>query len=322
MSEAQKPVKNFALIGVAGYIAVRHLKAIKDTGNRMVAALDRFDSVGVIDNYFPESDFFVEFERFERHIDKMRRSGKKVDYVSICSPNYLHDSHIRFSLRNDADAICEKPMVLNPWNIDGLLQFEKETGRKVYNILQLRYHPSIIALKEKIRNASPDRIFDIDLAYITSRGNWYHFSWKGDIQKSGGIATNIGVHFFDMLIWIFGSPVKNEVHFSSEEKAAGYLELDRARVRWFLSIDYNDLPETVKINRQRTYRSITIDNEEIEFSDGFTDLHTKTYQEILKGKGFGIEEARLSIDTVHTIRFATPIGKKGNYHPFVNRLKI
>jgi len=322
MSEDQNNAKNFALIGIAGYIAVRHLKAIKETGNRMVAALDRFDSVGLIDNYFPEADFFVEFERFERHIDKLRRSSRKVDFVSICSPNYLHDSHIRFSLRNDADAICEKPMVLNPWNIDGLLQFEQETGRRVFNILQLRYHPAIVALRDKINQEGKDRIYDIDLAYITSRGKWYHFSWKGDVQKSGGIATNIGVHFFDMLIWIFGTPVKNVVHILQPDKAAGYLELERARVRWFLSIDSNDLPSGVKCGDHKTYRSVTINGEEIEFSDGFTDLHTKTYEEILKGNGFGIEECRFSIDTVHMIRFSVPVGKKGEYHPFVNKVII
>ena len=322
MNKEQKELKNFAVIGVAGYIAVRHLKAIRETGNIMVAALDRFDSVGIIDSYFPDADFFVEFERFERHIDKLRRSGKKVDYVSICSPNYLHDSHIRFSLRNDADAICEKPLVLNPWNIDGLLQFQDETGRRVFNILQLRYHPSIIALKEKIKNADPGKTFDIDLTYITSRGNWYHFSWKGDVQKSGGIATNIGVHFFDMLIWIFGSPVRNEVNILRSDKAAGYLELERAKVRWFLSIDSNDLPDPVKTVGVRTYRSITLDGEEIEFSDGFADLHTTTYEEILKGNGFGIEDSRHSIETVHQIRFATPLGLKGDYHPFIKKLTI
>ena len=318
----EKQVKNFAVIGVAGYIAVRHLKAIKESGNKMVAALDRFDSVGIIDNYFPESDFFVEFERFDRHIDKLRRMGNKVDYVSICSPNYLHDSHIRFSLRNNTDAICEKPLVLNPVNIDGLIQFEKETGRKVFNILQLRHHPVIIKLRNKINDGDKDKIYDIDLAYITSRGNWYHFSWKGDIQKSGGIATNIGVHFFDMLTWVFGAPVKNVVHVLKVDKAAGYLELERARVRWFLSIDYNDLPDSIKAVGLRTYRSITLDGEEIEFSDGFTDLHTKTYEEILNGNGFGIEESRRSIEIVHKIRHSNPVGKKGEYHPYLVKLNI
>ncbi len=322
MEKAEKKVNNFAVIGVAGYIAGRHLKAIKDTGNTMVAALDRFDSVGIIDNFFPESDFFVEFERFDRHIDKLRRQGNKIDYVSICSPNYLHDSHIRFSLRNDADAICEKPMVLNPGNIDGLVQFEKETGRKVYNILQLRYHPAIINLKDKVNKAAKDKIFDIDLAYITSRGNWYHFSWKGDIQKSGGIATNIGVHFFDMLTWIFGAPLKNIVQVQLADKAAGYLELERARVRWFLSVDYNDLDSGIKESGKRTYRSIRLNGEEIEFSDGFAELHTKIYEEILKGNGFGIEESRKSIEVVHKIRYAKPVGKKGDYHPYLLNLKL
>ena len=234
--------KNFALIGVAGYIAIRHLKAIKETGNELIAALDRFDSVGFIDNFFPGADFFTEFERFDRHIDKFRRENCHLDYVSICSPNYLHDSHIRFALKSGADAICEKPIVLNPWNIDGLVDFEKETGGKVYNILQLRYHPSIIALREKIKNGPPDKVYDIDMSYITSRGNWYHYSWKGDEEKSGGIATNIGVHFFDMLSWIFGPVKENIVQVLKKDKAAGYLELEKARVRWFLSLDYNDIP--------------------------------------------------------------------------------
>lgn len=322
MTDSGEKPKNFALIGVAGYIAVRHLKAIKDTGNRMVAALDRFDSVGIIDNFFPDSDFFVEFERFDRHIDKLRRKGNKIDYVSICSPNYLHDAHIRFALRNDANAICEKPMVLNPGNIDGLLQFEKESGKRVFNVLQLRYHPAIINLKEKINAAPKNKIFDIDLAYITSRGNWYYFSWKGDIQKSGGIATNIGVHFFDMLIWIFGAPVKNVVNVLRRDKAAGYLELERARVRWFLSLDHNDLPDNSSNAGSRTYRSIKVNGEEIEFSDGFSDLHTKVYEEILKGNGFGIEETRKSIQVVHKIRYSKATGKKGEYHPYLLNLKL
>ena len=237
---------NFALIGAAGFIAPRHLKAIKDTKNNLIAALDKFDSVGIIDSFFPKADFFVEFERFDRHLDKIRRVGTKVDYVSICSPNYLHDSHIRFALRNQADAICEKPLVLNPWNIDGLVEIEKETGKKVYNILQLRLHETIIALREKIKNAPKDQTFDIDLTYITSRGNWYFTSWKGDLSKSGGVATNIGVHFFDMLTWIFGPVKENIVHVSNPDKAAGFMQLERARVRWFLSLDYNDIPEEIK----------------------------------------------------------------------------
>lgn len=312
--------KNFALIGAAGFIAPRHLKAIKETKNNLVAALDKFDSVGIIDSFFPNADFFVEFERFDRHIDKLRRAGTKVDYVSICSPNYLHDSHIRFALRNQADAICEKPLVLNPWNIDGLVEIEKETGKKVYNILQLRLHQSIIDLKERIEKGPKDKIYDIDLSYITSRGNWYHTSWKGDISKSGGVATNIGVHFFDMLSWIFGPIKENIVHVTKEDKAAGYMGLERARVRWFLSIDYHDIPEAVRAKGQRTFRSITVDNSEFEFSEGFTDLHTKTYEAVLAGKGFGLLEAKNAIETVFTIRNSSPVGLKGDYHPFCNKI--
>ncbi|MGC9342524.1 MAG: Gfo/Idh/MocA family oxidoreductase [Bacteroidales bacterium] len=311
--------KNFSIIGVAGYIAIRHLKAIKETGNHLVAALDRFDSVGFIDNFFPNADFFVEFERFDRHIDKLRRAGKQIDYVSICSPNYLHDSHIRFALRSGADAICEKPVVLNPWNIDGLQDFEKQTGHKVYNILQLRYHPSILALKKKIEEAPKDKVHEVDLSYITSRGKWYHYSWKGDIEKSGGIATNIGVHFFDMLSWIFGDVKENIVQILKEDKAAGFLQLEKARVRWFLSLDYEDIPEKVKDNGQRTYRSIRVDGEELEFSGGFTDLHTTTYSEILKGNGFGLKDAKNSIETVYTIRNSNPVGLKGDYHPLAKK---
>ncbi len=314
--------KNFGLIGVAGYIAERHLKAIRDTGNVLLASLDKFDSVGKIDNYFPGSDFFVEFERFDRHFDKLKRGGTRIDYVSICSPNYLHDSHIRFALRHQADAICEKPVVLNPWNIDALEEIEKETGRRIYNILQLRYHPRIIDLKKKIETAPSGKKHEIDLAYITSRGNWYQISWKGDINKSGGVATNIGVHFFDMLGWIFGKVQKNVVHLLEKDKAAGFLELENARVRWFLSIDFNDLPEKEKSMGKRTYRNITVDGEGVEFSEGFGELHTITYQEILKGNGFGIEAARQSIETVYLIRNATPSLIKGDYHPLINKYNV
>ena len=307
--------KNFALIGVAGYIAVRHLKAIHETHNNLVAALDVYDSVGIIDSYFPDTDFFVEFERFDRHIDKLRREGKQVDFISICSPNYLHDSHIRFALRSQANAICEKPLVLNPWNFEGLADYENEMGKKVFNVLQLRLHPSIKALREKIRKGPKDKIHDIDLTYITSRGNWYHYSWKGNLQKSGGIATNIGIHFFDMLIWIFGDVKENITHRLEEDKASGYLELEQARIRWYLSIDADDLPAAVKEKGQRTFRSITMDDEEIEFSDGFTDLHTQTYQEILDGNGYPLEESKKSIEVVYTIRNAEPVGCKGDYHP-------
>jgi UDP-N-acetyl-2-amino-2-deoxyglucuronate dehydrogenase len=311
--------KNFGLIGVAGYIAVRHLKAIKDTGNNLLASLDRFDSVGIIDSYFPQSDFFVEFERFDRHFDMLKRTGTKIDYVSICSPNYLHDSHIRFALRHHADAICEKPLVLNPWNIDALKIIETETDHKIYTILQSRLHPRIIELRNKINNGPPDKIYDIDLTYITSRGNWYYFSWKGDIQKSGGVATNIGIHFFDLLTWIFGKTKKNIVHLSLPNKAAGYLELEKARVRWFLSLDHNDLPLKAREKGDRTFRSIMVNGEEVEYSEGFTDLHTLTYKEILAGRGFGLEEARQSVEIAYTIRNSKPVDPTGDYHPFLKQ---
>lgn len=293
-------MKNFALIGAAGYIAPRHLQAIKDTGNNLVAAFDPFDSVGILDSYFPHADFFVEFERFDRHIEKLKRQGTKIDYVSICSPNYLHDAHIRFGLRHGADVICEKPLVLNPWNVDALGEIEKETNNKIYTILQLRLHPSVIALKEKAENT--DKKFDIELKYITSRGNWYHYSWKGDINKSGGIATNIGIHFFDMLIWIFGDVLENNVKFHDATRAAGELKLERANVKWHLSIDENDLPEEAKKEGQRTFRSILIDDESFEFSKGFTDLHTICYQKVLDGKGFRLNETKKAVKLVHQIR--------------------
>ncbi len=309
--------KNFGIIGVAGFIAGKHLKAIKDTGNNLLASLDKFDSVGRIDSYFPESDFFVEFERFDRHFDKLKRNGTKIDYVSICSPNYLHDSHIRFALRHHAEAICEKPIVLNPWNVEALQEIENETGHKIYTILQLRLHPRIIELREKIRNGPKDKIYDIDLTYITSRGNWYQFSWKGDIQKSGGVSTNIGIHFFDMVSWIFGDAKKNIVHLSEPDKAAGYLELQNARVRWYLSLDYNDIPDSVKKSGQRTFRSIMVDGKDVEFSEGFTDLHTMSYIEILAGKGFGLSEARQSVEIAYNIRNTKPSGLHGDYHPLL-----
>ena len=306
-------MKKFALIGAAGYIAPRHMQAIKATGNQLVAALDPNDSVGIIDSYFPDADFFTEFERFDRHIDKLRRGddSHQIDYVSICSPNYLHDSHMRFALRSGADAICEKPLVLNPWNIEGLQEIEKATGRKVNTILQLRVHPSIVALR--------DTKHEVDLTYITSRGHWYLQSWKGDEKKSGGIATNIGVHFYDMLHFIFGDLQENIVHYSDATMAAGYLEYENARVRWFLSVDFKYVPQSAKEDGQRTYRSITIDGDEIEFSGGFTDLHNRSYEEILAGRGFGLEENRVAIETVSHIRNATPLGRTGNYHPFLNK---
>ena len=308
-------MKDFALIGVAGYIAPRHLQAIRDTKNNLVAALDKFDTVGILDSYFPSANFFTEFERFDRHIDKQRRQGKKIDYVSICTPNYLHDSHIRFALRHQADAICEKPLVLNPWNVDALHEIEKETGRKIYTILQLRLHPSIIALKKEIEESPKNKVHDVDLTYITSRGQWYHMSWKGDTSKSGGIATNIGIHFFDMLTWVFGAVKKNTVHTLTENSAAGFLELENARVRWFLSIDYNDIPSEIRAKGKRTYRSLTLEGKEIEFSDGFTDLHTLSYQQIINGNGFGLTEARTSIQTVYEIRNQTLAPLQGDFHP-------
>jgi UDP-N-acetyl-2-amino-2-deoxyglucuronate dehydrogenase len=313
---------NFALIGAAGYIAPRHMAAIRDTSNRLVAALDPSDSVGIIDSYFPEAGFFTEFERFDRHIDKLRRHAAvdRVHYVSICSPNYLHDSHMRFALRSDADAICEKPAVLNPWNLDALAEIERDTGRRINTILQLRVHPTIIALREKVGTATDDRKWEIDLTYITSRGRWYLQSWKGDEKKSGGIATNIGVHFFDMLHFIFGRLVENRVHLSSDVKAGGYLEYERARVRWFLSIDHADLPSEARRAGQRTYRSISADGEEIEFSDGFADLHTRSYEEILAGRGFGLQENRAAIETVAAIRVAKAAPLTGEYHPALKGL--
>ena len=295
-------MKNFALIGAGGYVAPRHMKAIKDTGNNLIAALDRHDSVGILDSYFPDADFFIEFERFDRHIEKLRRQGTQTDFVSVCSPNYLHDAHIRFGLRVGADVICEKPLVLNPWNVDALADIEKETGHRIYTILQLRLHPAIIALREKVKSAPPGKKFKIDLRYITSRGNWYHISWKGDIQKSGGIATNIGIHFFDMLLWIFGDMKESEVNEHNNHTASGRLLLEKADINWFLSIDPNCLPEEQKQNGKRTFRTLTIDGEQFEFSDGFTDLHTRSYEEILKGNGFPIQETRKSIELVHNIR--------------------
>ncbi len=308
-------MKKFALLGAAGYIAPRHMRAIKDTGNDLVAAMDKCDSVGVIDSHFPEADFFTEFERFDRHLDKLKRTGQEIDYLSICTPNYLHDAHLRFGLKQGADAICEKPLVLNPWNIDGLKEIEVETGKKIYNILQLRVHPSIIALREKIQSENKDKKYEVDLSYLTSRGHWYYTSWKGNINKSGGIATNIGVHFYDMLSFLFGDLQENVVHIHNHDRAAGYLEYEKARVRWFLSINYDTLPADIKANGARTYRSITVDREEIEFSGGFTDLHTTSYEAILNAGGFGLEDARPSIETVHNIRTKQPIGLKGDYHP-------
>lgn len=308
-------MNNFALIGAAGYVAPRHMRAIKDTGNNLLSAFDPFDSVGIMDSFFPDADFFTEFERFDRHLEKLKRDGEQVDYVAVCSPNYLHDAHIRFGLRHGADVICEKPIVLNPWNIEPLEQIEKETGNNIYNILQLRLHPSIIALKKKVESSPADKIFDFDLTYLTSRGHWYYTSWKGDEKKSGGVATNIGVHFYDMLQWVFGEMKQNTVHIHTHDRAAGYLEFEKARVRWFLSINYDVIPQEVKERGLRTYRSITLDGEEIEFSGGFTDLHTLSYKDILEGNGFKISDAKKAIEIVHSIRNAATVGLKGEYHP-------
>ena len=291
------------------------IKAIKETENKLVAALDKFDSVGFLDSYFPETDFFVEFERFDRHLEKQRRIGKKIDYVSICSPNYLHDAHVRFALRIGADAICEKPLVLNPWNVRALEEIEKETGRKINTILQLRLHPEIKKLKKAVEGASKNKVFDVDLTYITARGRWYQYSWKGDEHKSGGIANNIGIHFFDMLTWIFGPVEESIVHLLEKKRAAGFLKLERANVRWLLSLNCHDLPHSVAEGQPSTYRSVTVDGREVEFSVGFTDLHTESYRQILEGRGFDINTVLPSIEIVSDIRNSRPAGLKGNYHP-------
>lgn len=309
--------KTFALIGAAGYIAPRHMRAVKELGGDLVAAVDPSDSVGQMDSYFPEARFFVEFERFDRHVDKLRRRGELIDFVSICSPNYLHDAHARFALRSGADAICEKPLVLNPWNIDALQEIEQSTGQKVNTILQLRLHPSIIALKEKVAANGRDRKHEVDLTYITSRGRWYYASWKGDEHKSGGIATNIGVHFYDMLTFVFGPLQENRVHHRAADCASGYLEYEKARVRWFLSINRRDLPHNIP-HGQTTFRSITVDGEELEFSGGFTDLHTQSYEQIIADKGFALDEVRPSIETVSHIRTADVDPNKGEQHPFLS----
>lgn len=323
MPENKEFHKKFALIGVAGYIAPRHMKAIKDTGNQLITALDKYDGAGIIDSYFPMADFFTEPERFDRHLDKLRRGKEnKIDFVSICSPNYLHDAHIRLALRNDAFAICEKPLVLNPWNVDALQDIEAETGKKIFTILQLRLHPAILALKKQIEEAGTDKIYDIDLTYITSRGKWYFISWKGDIAKSGGIATNIGVHFFDMLSWIFGEPVSTTVNVITADMAAGFLQLKQARVRWFLSINEQHLPKNVKESGKRTFRSLSIGGNEFEFSEGFTDLHTLSYEQILNGNGYGLNDARNSIQTVFEIRNKESVGLTGEYHPFLKQINI
>jgi UDP-N-acetyl-2-amino-2-deoxyglucuronate dehydrogenase len=311
-------MKRFALIGSAGYIADRHMKAIKETGNELVCALDKYDVMGKMDSWFTDAEFFLEIENLDKYMDDIRREGKPVDYVSICTPNYMHPSHIRFALRNGAHAICEKPLVVYPHDMHIIKDIEAETGKRVFTILQLRYHPAIVALKKEIEEGG-NRMYDIDLSYITTRGKWYLKSWKGDILKSGGVATNIGIHFFDMITWIFGRVKENVVHMYTPDKAAGYLQLEKARVRWFLSLDYHDLPKAATDKGMRTYRSITIDGKEIEFSGGFTDLHTVTYQNILQGNGYGIDDARESIELTDYVRNTEPSGLKGDYHPFLKK---
>jgi len=310
---------NFAMTGVGGYIAPRHLKAIKDTGNTLIAACDPNDSVGILDRHFSDVKFFTEFERFDRHIERLRRQNEsgRVHYVSICSPNYLHDAHVRFALRIGADAICEKPLVLNPWNIDALEELEHESGRKVSTILQLRVHPALIALREKIAAEKTTTKHEVQLTYITTRGAWYLVSWKGQVDRSGGLATNIGIHFFDLLIWLFGPVQVSEVHVATPKRTSGYLELDRARVKWFLSIDRDDLPAECVQKDQSTYRHITIDGEEVEFSEGFTELHTEVYRQTLAGKGFGLEDARPSVSLAHDIREAQTTGPAPHSHPLL-----
>jgi len=313
--------KNFALIGTAGYIAPRHLKAIHDTGNRLVAAVDPHDSVGIMDQFFPHARFFVEIERFDRFLEKARREGgeDRVDYVSICSPNYLHDAHVRLGLRVHAHVICEKPLVINPWNLDQLAELEGEFKRRVYTVLQLRVHPSLVALKRKLESKAHRGRKDVCLTYVTPRGRWYAVSWKGSPEKSGGVAMNIGIHFFDLLMWLFGPVDKTVVHLSRPDKMAGVLELEWATVRWFLSLDANDLPPEHSREGNRAFRSITINGEEIEFSQGFTDLHTKVYEETLAGRGFGIEHARPSVELVYDIRNTAPTPPTGSVHPFLAR---
>lgn len=315
--------KNFAITGVGGYVAPRHLKAIKDTENTLLAAVDPNDSVGVLDRWFTDIKFFTEFERFDRHCEKLRRMGdeKRVHYVSICSPNYLHDAHVRFALRIGADAICEKPLVLNPWNIDALQELEQESGNRVYTVLQLRVHPALIALKEKLAREKKNGKHEVVLTYITSRGPWYLVSWKGQVERSGGLATNIGIHFFDLLIWLFGDVQRSEVHHADQLKTGGFIELQNATVRWLLSIDRADLPSEAVSNGQPTHRSITIDGEEVEFSGGFTDLHTEVYRQVLEGHGFGLDDARPSITLAQNIRVSNPVGLNENAHDLLRKLK-
>ncbi|QEZ90039.1 oxidoreductase, Gfo/Idh/MocA family [Aliarcobacter cibarius] len=316
-------MKNFALIGASGYIAPRHMKAIKETGNNLVVAMDIYDGIGIMDSNFPQADFFTEFERFSAFVDSFKRDGNKIDYMAITTPNYLHDSHIRFALKSGSNAICEKPLVLNPKQIDDLKVIESESGKKVYTILQLRLHDSIIALKNKIAKElkeNPSKVYDIDLTYLTSRGKWYFESWKGDESKSGGIASNIGVHFFDMLSWIFGELQENVVYLKQADANAGYMKLKNANVRWFLSVNYNYIPEEIREAGKTTFRSITVDGEEFEFSEGFTDLHTKSYNDILNGGGFGLDDAKNSIVIVSDIRKMNTVTLDEKAHPFCKKV--
>lgn len=314
-------MKNFALIGAAGYIAPRHLKAVHDTGNRLVAAVDPSDSVGVMDRYFPDARFFTEIERFDRFLEKQRRDGKdRVEYISVCSPNYLHDAHCRLGMRIHADVICEKPLVVTPWNLDALANLEREYGQRVYTVLQLRLLPSLIELKERVAAEPSDKIHDIELSYITRRGPWYFNSWKGDLEKSGGLSMNIGIHFFDLLMWIFGACSRAELHLDEPDRMAGMLELPRARVRWLLSINKDDLPEGYLEAGKPAYRSLTMDGQELEFSSGFTDLHTEVYRDVLAGKGYGVEDARAAVELVHRIRTSTKVDNPDLPHPALRDL--
>ena len=314
-------MKRFGLIGAAGYIAPRHLRAIKDTGNKLVVALDINDSVGILDSHFPSAEFFTEFEQFEAFVEDEKLAGRSLDYIAICSPNYLHVSHMKFALRNGIDVICEKPLVLCGSDLDVIQDYERAYGAKVNSILQLRLHPSILALREKVQSAPAGTVFDVDLTYMTSRGKWYMRSWKGLDQKSGGVATNIGVHFYDMLHFIFGPVVANEVHYRDAYTSAGHLEYERARVRWFLSIDARHLPDNAVQGEKLTYRSITIEGEELEFSGGFTDLHTQSYQRILVGKGYGVDENRTAIETVEQIRELAIVQNPKHPHPLLSKVR-
>jgi UDP-N-acetyl-2-amino-2-deoxyglucuronate dehydrogenase len=310
-------VKNFALIGAAGYIAPRHLQAIADNGHRVVAAVDPHDSVGVLDRYFPDARFFTEIERFDRHLERLRREKRdtKVDYLSVCSPNYLHDAHCRLGLRLHADVICEKPLTINPWNLDALAELEQEFGRRVYTVLQLRLLPVLRELKEKLERDPARQRARLCLTYVTRRGPWYETSWKGDHSKSGGVAMNIGVHFFDLLLWLFGSCQRNEVHLKRPDKMAGFLELDWADVTWFLSVDRADLPPGYFESGKPAFRSLSMDGQEIEFSEGFTELHTSVYRDILAGGGYGLADARPSVDLVYALRSTDVVDRPVHAHP-------